>query len=213
MKKAFFISFEGIDGAGKSTHLSTVCDYLQEKGHRVLKTREPGGTELAELLREKILHHDVEALTEVLLIFAARRDHLIKVIAPALQEGICVVSDRFTDATFAYQGYGRHFDLDILSQLENWTHAIAQAKDKPYQIQPDWVFWFDIAPELAAQRLAKARAADRFEAESVDFFDRVRSGYAARAQARPDQWVRIQADQTIAQVKADVMQAIQSYIA
>ena len=182
MTPARFISFEGIDGAGKSTHIDAVAERLRAAGGTVLCTREPGGTALAEQLRELVLHSPMDALTEALLVFAARRDHIQQVIAPALARGETVLCDRFTDATFAYQGGGRGFDLGVLAQLEQWVHG---------QLQPDLTIWFDLPATLAAQRRAAARAPDRFEQQDADFFDRVRAGYAARAQAAPRRIVRI----------------------
>ena len=184
MTPARFISFEGIDGAGKSTHIDAVAERLRAAGGTVLCTREPGGTALAEQLRELVLHSPMDALTEALLVFAARRDHIQQVIAPALARGETVLCDRFTDATFAYQGGGRGFDLGVLAQLEQWVHG---------QLQPDLTIWFDLPATLAAQRRAAARAPDRFEQQDADFFDRVRAGYAARAQAAPRRIVRIDA--------------------
>ena len=136
-----FITFEGIDGAGKSTHIEALAERLRERGAEVLCTREPGGTELAEQLRELILHRPMDALTEALLVFAARRDHVQRVIAPALARGACVVCDRFTDATFAYQGGGRGFDAEVLSRLEQWVHGA---------LQPDLTLWLDLPAETAA---------------------------------------------------------------
>lgn len=179
-----FISFEGIDGAGKSTHIAAVAERLRAAGREVVLTREPGGTPLAEDLRELVLHRPMDALTEALLIFAARRDHLQQVIEPALARGATVVCDRFTDATFAYQGGGRGFDLGVLSTLEGW---VQQGR------QPDLTLWFELAPELAAQRLAGARVPDRFERQPAEFFRRVGEGYAARAAAQPGRFARIDA--------------------
>ena len=184
MTPARLISFDGIDGAGKSTHIDAVAERLRAAGGTVLCTREPGGTALAEQLRELVLHSPMDALTEALLVFAARRDHIQQVIAPALARGETVLCDRFTDATFAYQGGGRGFDLGVLAQLEQWVHG---------QLQPDLTIWFDLPATLAAQRRAAARAPDRFEQQDADFFDRVRAGYAARAQAAPRRIVRIDA--------------------
>lgn len=179
-----FITFEGIDGAGKSTHLGALDEWLRRRGNEVLLTREPGGSELAETLRELFLHRPMDALTETLLVFAARRDHLGQVIEPALSRGATVLCDRFTDATFAYQGAGRGFDRDVLAQLEQW---VQQGR------QPDLTLWFDLPPALAAQRRAAARSPDRFEQQDVDFFTRVRSGYAQRAAAAPQRFVRLDA--------------------
>jgi dTMP kinase len=179
-----FISFEGIDGAGKSTHIEAVARRLREGGATVLCTREPGGTELAEKLRELVLHSPMDALTEALLVFAARRDHLQQLIAPALARGETVLCDRFTDATFAYQGGGRGFDAAVLLQLEQWVHG---------SLQPDLTIWFDLPAELAAERRAAARAPDRFEQQDVAFFDRVRAGYQQRMHDAPHRIVRIDA--------------------
>jgi dTMP kinase len=190
-----FITFEGIDGAGKSSHLEPLAARLRGRGQDVLVTREPGGTPLAELLREQVLHQPMDALTEALLVFAARRDHLQRVIEPALAQGRTVLCDRFTDATFAYQGGGRGFDLAVLTQLEAW---VQQGR------QPDLTLWFDIAPELAAQRRAAARTPDRFEAQDGAFFARVRDGYARRAQQQPQRFVRIDASPAPAAVWAQV---------
>jgi len=193
-----FITFEGIDGAGKSSHIEPLAARLRERGQDVLVTREPGGTPLAELLREQVLHQPMDALTEALLVFAARRDHLQRVIEPALAQGRTVLCDRFTDATFAYQGSGRGFDLDVLTQLEAW---VQQGR------QPDLTLWFDIAPEVAAQRRAAARTPDRFEAQDGAFFARVRAGYARRAQQQPQRFVRIDASPAPATVWAQVCAA------
>jgi dTMP kinase len=182
--RAKFISFEGIDGAGKSTHIQRLADHLQTLGHQVLRTREPGGTALAESLRELVLRAPMDALTEALLVFAARRDHIQQVIAPALAQGQTVLCDRYTDATFAYQGAGRGFDTQVLHTLEHWVQA---------GLQPDLTFWFDLDPVLAAQRRALARAPDRFEQQDAAFFHRVRAGYAARMQAQPQRFARIDA--------------------
>ena len=185
-----FITIEGIDGAGKSSHLDALCAWLRERGHTVVQTREPGGTRLAESIRELLLHKDdMDALTEALLVFAARRDHLRQVIELALGRGATVVCDRFTDATFAYQGLGRGFDLDVLATLEQWV----QRHDGTLR-QPDLTVWFDLAPQVAAQRLAAARTPDRFEQLDTAFFARVRQGYAQRAAAASTRFVRIDAD-------------------
>ena len=181
---ARFITFEGIDGAGKSTHIETVATHMRERGTPVVLTREPGGTPLAERLREILLYAPMDPLTEALLVFAARRDHVAQVIAPALARGDTVLCDRFTDATFAYQGGGRGFDLPVLATLETWVHA---------DVQPDLTLWFDLPIEMAAERRAAARAPDRFEQQDAAFFERVRSGYAARAQALPQRIVRVDA--------------------
>lgn len=194
-----FITFEGIDGAGKSSHIEAVAQYLRDRGDTVLLTREPGGTPLAEKLRALFLHEPMDALTEALLVFAARRDHLHTRIAPALDAGQTVLCDRFTDATFAYQGTGRGFDLGVLGTLEQWVQQ---------GIQPDLTLWFDVPPAVAARRRAAARAPDRLEQEAEAFFERVRSGYAARHAEAPDRIVRIDADDEVAVVRSRVLAAL-----
>lgn len=181
-----FITFEGIDGAGKSSHIETLAGWLRVRGSTVLVTREPGGTPLAERLREIVLHTPMDALTEALLVFAARRDHLQQVIEPALAQGTVVLCDRFTDASFAYQGGGRGFDVAVLAQLEQW---VQQGR------QPDLTLWFDIHAQTAAgRRAAAARAPDRFEAQDEAFFERVGAAYAQRCRAHPQRFVRLNAE-------------------
>jgi len=179
-----FITLEGIDGAGKSSHLDALSQWWVGRGREVLVTREPGGTALAERLRELVLHEPMDPLTEALLVFAARRDHLVQVIEPALARGACVLCDRFTDASFAYQGAGRGFDLALLAALERWVQEGRQ---------PDLTLWFDAPAELAAQRRAAVRSPDRFEAMDTAFFQRVSNGYGARAAADPQRFVRLDA--------------------
>jgi len=190
-KTGLFISFEGIDGAGKSTHIDGLAAAFKAQGRQVTLTREPGGTPLAEKLREMVLHDAMDSLTEALLIFAARRDHLHNVIEPALVRGDVVLCDRFTDATFAYQGSGRGFDLGVLQQLESWVQTNQHGLR-----QPDVTVWFELDPAIAAVRLAGARVPDRFEAQPVAFFQKVSDGYAARAQADAQRFVRLDAAQT-----------------
>ena len=193
-----FISFEGIDGAGKSTHIEALAKSFQAQGRVVTQTREPGGTPLAEKLRAIVLNDAMDAMTEALLVFAARRDHLKNLIEPALARGEVVLCDRFTDATFAYQGSGRGFDLEILQVLENWVQQYESVDSKlpqPFVRQPDMTIWFDIAPQVAAERLAGARVPDRFEAEPLAFFQKVAAGYASRAALYPQRFVRIDASQ------------------
>ena len=204
---AVFISFEGIDGAGKSSHIAAVAQALRTAGHTVLVTREPGGTPLAEQLRELVLHHSMDALTETLLVFAARRDHIQQVIAPALARGVVVLSDRFTDASFAYQGAGRGFDLQMLSDLER-TAQMGTGFEPQKLLEPDLTLWFDVPPAVAAQRLAAARQPDRFEGQDEAFFNRVAQGYAARAAAAPQRFVRIDAQQPMAAVTAQALAAL-----
>ena len=191
MSPGRFLSFEGIDGAGKSSHIEALAAALRARGHRVVLTREPGGTPLAEALRDLFLAQPMDALTEALLVFASRRDHLRSVIVPALQRGDTVLCDRFTDATFAYQGGGRGFDRTVLSQLELWvqhvdglgaaaTPSAATDGGAAALLQPDLTLWFDLPPAVAAARRAAARTADRLEREDLDFFRRVADGYAAQ---------------------------------
>jgi dTMP kinase len=186
MSTGRFITFEGIDGAGKTTHLDALERIWREAGHEVVRTREPGGTRLAEQLRGLFLHESMDSLTEALLVFAARRDHLAQVIEPALARGAWVLCDRFTDATFAYQGGGRGFDLNVLTTLETWVQGTRQ---------PDLTFLFDLPPAVAAARLAGARQPDRFEAQDQAFFERVREMYLSRMAQQPERFVLIQADQ------------------
>jgi dTMP kinase len=201
-----FISFEGIDGAGKSTHIAALADAFRAAGRAVTLTREPGGTPLAEKLRELVLNDAMDPLCEALLMFAARRDHLQQVIEPALQRGDVVLCDRFTDATFAYQGFGRGFDLDVLRQLERWVQALP---DTDQLRQPDLTVWFDVPPAVAAQRLASARVPDRFESQSQAFFERVAAGYAQRMDAAPARFARIDSNLSRDAVWHQVRQAFE----
>lgn len=194
MSQGLFISFEGIDGAGKSSHVETLAQCFRRQGRAVTVTREPGGTPLAEQLRTVALNQPMDALTEALLMFAARRDHLLQVIEPALARGDVVLCDRFTDATFAYQGHGRGFDLQVLSELERWVQSV-DALPAGSLRQPQLTLWFDLAPEIAAQRLAGARLPDKFESEPLAFFRQVAAGYAARQAADPVRFARIEAQQ------------------
>ena len=202
-----FITFEGIDGAGKSSHIDALAAALRAQGRTVTVTREPGGTPLAERLRALALNEPMDALTEALLMFAARRDHLLQVIEPALARGEVVLCDRFTDATFAYQGHGRGFDLGVLAQLEQWVQTVTALPAGRVR-QPDLTLWFDLAPELAAQRLAGARVPDKFESQPVEFFRHVAAGYAARRASDPERFARISGDQTREQVWQDVVQVL-----
>ena len=199
-----FISFEGIDGAGKSTHIEGLAKSFRAQGRIVTITREPGGTPLAEKLRTLILNDAMDPMTEALLVFAARRDHLQQCIEPALARGDVVLCDRFTDATFAYQGSGRGFDIEMLSTLELWVQSrqglqlentpenVAENAFKPIR-QPDMTVWFDVAPEVAAERLSGTRVPDKFEAQPLEFFRKVVAGYAQRAAQFPQRFVRIDA--------------------
>ena len=201
-----FISFEGIDGAGKSTHIAGLAAAFKAVGRGVTLTREPGGTAIAEKLRAIVLHDAMDSLTESLLIFAARRDHLMTVIVPALARDDVVLCDRFTDATFAYQGGGRGFDLATLRTLEQWVQSAQHGK----LVQPDLTVWFDLDPLEAASRLAGARIPDKFEAQPVEFFSRVVQGYADRQQAEPGRFARINGAQSRESVWRDVLHVFSS---
>ena len=189
-----FISFEGIDGAGKSSHIAALAQAFKDAGRTVTLTREPGGTPLAEKLRNLLLHDAMDPLTEALVAFAARRDHLVQVIEPALARGEVVVSDRFTDATFAYQGAGRGFDWEKLQTLERMAQT-GSGSNAELMREPDLTIWFDLPAAVAAERLAAARVPDRFEAQPQDFFAAVASGYARRCAAAPQRFARIDAHQ------------------
>lgn len=188
MASGKFITFEGIDGAGKSTHLAFVAELLRQCGRQVVVTREPGGTALGEALRNILLHEKMHLETEALLMFAARREHIAQVIAPALERGDWVISDRFTDATFAYQGGGRKLDLSKLAALEQWVHP---------HLQPDLTLLFDVPLEVARARLDATRTLDKFEQEKADFFAATRAEYLRRAAEFPARFRIIDSTQTI----------------
>ncbi len=177
-----FITFEGIDGAGKSTQIDVIETTLKARGFEVIRTREPGGTPLGEVIRKELLSVSMDPATETLLFFASRAEHIAQVIKPALNRGAWVLSDRFTDATYAYQVGGRGFPAHKVEELERWTHG---------DLQPDRTVLFDIDPQVAAQRVAQARSLDRFEKESLDFFTRVRKAYLTRAKQSPDRFLII----------------------
>jgi dTMP kinase len=208
MTRGLFISFEGIDGAGKSTHIDSVASLFRQAGRAVVLTREPGGTPLSEKLRELVLHEPMNALTEALLMFAARREHLVNVIEPALARGDVVLCDRFTDATFAYQGGGRGFDWRVLSQLERMVQQTPEGVLR----QPDLTVWFDLDPGIAAKRLASARVPDKFESQPAAFFTAVRDGYARRQSESPERFARIDAAQSREAVGADVAQVLGDWL-
>lgn len=175
-----FITFEGIDGAGKSTQIDVIETTLKARGLEVIRTREPGGTPLGEVIRKELLSVSMDPATETLLFFASRAEHIAQVIKPALNRGAWVLSDRFTDATYAYQVGGRGFPAHKVEELERWTHG---------DLQPDRTVLFDIDPKVAAQRVAQARSMDRFEKESLDFFTRVRNAYLTRAKESPERFL------------------------
>ena len=187
-----FITFEGIDGAGKSTHIEYVTGLLQSGNRQVMVTREPGGTGLGEKLREMLLHDKMTPETEALLMFAARREHLAEVIEPALKRGEWVISDRFTDASFAYQGGGRGVEPEKLRQLETWVHP---------HLQPDLTVLFDVSPEIAQTRLEAVRSPDKFEREKAGFFNRVRGEYLRRAGEFPERFRVIDSSRSIGAIR------------
>jgi dTMP kinase len=204
--EGIFITFEGIDGAGKSTHIDALAELFRARNRQVIQTREPGGTPLAEKVRALVLNEPMDALSEALLVFAARRNHLQQIIEPALQRGEVVICDRFTDSSFAYQGGGQGLDSAVLSVLESWVQRL-DVTGRAIR-QPDLTLWFDLPPEEAAMRLAQARTPDKFEAKDTDFFARVARAYEARARAFPDRFRRIQADRERHAVWADVQQEV-----
>lgn len=203
--QARFITFEGVDGAGKSTHLAFVRQWLAERGIAAVFTREPGGTELGERLRDLLLDvkSQISLDTETLLMFAARMEHIAQVIRPALQRGEWVISDRFTDATFAYQGGGRGVPTERISQLENWVQQ---------GLQPDLTLLFDVPLEIAQQRMSQTRTLDRFEQEAAEFHLRVREAYLSRAKADPARFAVLDASQSIAATERSVEVALNRLI-
>jgi dTMP kinase len=198
-----FITLEGVDGAGKSTHLAWIAEHLRAGGREVVVTREPGGTPLGERLRELLLAESMHIETETMLMFAARREHLARVIAPALEAGRWVLSDRFTDATYAYQGGGRGLSIDRIAALERWVQG---------GLQPDLTLYFDVAVEVARQRLAASQTnADRFERETSGFFERVRSAYLERAAAHPHRFKVIDAGESLDDIKKSLENILVSF--
>jgi dTMP kinase len=197
-----FITFEGIDGAGKSTHIRFVGELIRARGVELVSSREPGGTPLGEKLRDMVLHEAMHLETEALLVFASRREHIAQVIAPALARGAWVISDRFTDASFAYQGGGRGLDLAKLDTLANWVHPA---------LWPDLTILFDVPLDVARARLDATRELDKFEQEKADFFLATRSEYLRRAANEPGRFRVIDATQTIEAIRvqlADIIGAL-----
>ena len=197
MKRGLFITFEGIDGAGKSTHVGWSAEVLRARGIALTLTREPGGTVLGEKLRELLLATEerIDAETEALLMFAARRQHLEEVIRPALVRGDCVLCDRFTDASFAYQGGGRGVEKKKLATLERWVHP---------DLQPDLTVLFDVSAQLGRERVARIKSPDRFERESAEFFVRVRDAYLQRIAESPHRFVRIDGSRAIPDIRKEL---------
>lgn len=200
--RARFITFEGIDGAGKSTHIPFVAALLRARGLTVVTTREPGGTTLGESLRDLLLHRKMHLETEALLMFAGRREHLAQVIEPALARGEWVISDRFTDASFAYQGGGRHLALDKLDALEQWVHP---------HLQPDLTLLFDVPLEVARARLDAERTPDKFEQEKSDFFAATRAEYLRRAAQFPARFRIVDSTRPIAVIQEELRTLLQPF--
>ena len=196
-----FITIEGMDGAGKSTHIPAIVAALEARGIEVVSTREPGGTALGEGLRELLLHQSMHPETETLLMFAARREHIAQVIEPALARGAYVLSDRFTDATFAYQCGGRGVAAEKIRTLESWVQA---------ELQPDLTLLFDVPVEISVQRLANARSPDKFERENTEFFSRIRAAYLVRAKENPNRFHVIDGNQPLDVVKKSLEEIISS---
>lgn len=190
-----FITFEGLDGAGKSTHIAAAVELLRARGHDVVATREPGGTPIAEKIRALLLAEEMDLATETLLMFAARQSHLVEVIRPALARGSWVVCDRFTDATYAYQGGGRGVPGAQIEALEAWVQG---------GLQPDLTILFDLPFEVARQRIGGERQLDRFETEAAEFHDRVRAAYQTRAAQAPQRIVVLDATQDAASIRRAV---------
>ena len=196
-----FITLEGMDGAGKSTHIPDIIKLLEGKGVEVISTREPGGTVLGEQLRTLLLNESMHPETETLLMFAARREHIAQVIEPALSQGAWVLSDRFTDATYAYQSGGRGVLANKVIELEAWVQG---------SLQPDLTLLFDVPVEVSVARLASARTPDKFERESPDFFTKIRNAYLDRARNNPKRFCIINSNQALEDVKAEVKNVISS---
>ncbi|WP_422682909.1 dTMP kinase [Candidatus Methylopumilus universalis] len=201
--KGKFITFEGVDGAGKSTHIDEVISFLESQKIAVKRTREPGGTKLGEKLRELLLHDEMDPETETLLMFAARRQHIAEVIKPALDEGVFVVSDRFTDATYAYQYGGKQVAYSKIQTLEAWVHP---------DLKADLTLLFDLPVEISIDRLKKNRTPDKFEKESEAFFNRLRNVYLDLARQHPNRYKIINANQPIETVSHDVIEAIKTIL-
>ncbi len=194
-----FITLEGMDGAGKSTHIPDIIKLLESKGVEVVATREPGGTALGEQLRTLLLNEPMHPETETLLMFAARREHIAKVIEPALTRGAWVLSDRFTDATYAYQSGGRGVLANKVIELETWVQV---------GLQPDLTLLFDVPVEISVARLASARTPDKFERESSEFFTKIRNAYLDRANKNPNRFCIINSNQALDDVKVEVKNII-----
>ncbi len=198
-----FISFEGIDGAGKSTHIGFVKAFLEARGMTVVSSREPGGTRLGEKLRDLLLHEKMHLETEALLMFASRREHMAQVIEPALDAGSWVLSDRFTDASFAYQSGGRGMDRSKMEALEAWVHP---------HLQPDLTLLFDVPLEVARERLDATRTLDKFEREQGEFFARCRAEYLRRAAQYPARFAVIDSTRSIDETQGNISEALETLL-
>src|SRR5690606_2197287 len=199
--KGLFLSLEGVDGAGKSTHIPWLVEQIEQRGHTVITTREPGGTELGETLRELLLHQNMHLKTEALLMFAARNEHLEKVIKTALAQGHWVLCDRISDASFAFQGGGRQLGAEYIAHIENWVQP---------GLQPDRTWLFDLPLELAKERLSATRVLDRFEQEQDAFFERTRAFYLQRAQAEPTRFTIVDSSQSILHIQELLLDDLQT---
>jgi len=203
INKGKFITFEGVDGAGKSTHIDEVISFLELQKIEVIRTREPGGTKLGEKLRELLLHDEMDPETETLLMFAARKQHIVEIIRPALDKGVFVVSDRFTDATYAYQYGGKQVSYSKIEALELWVHP---------ELKADLTLLFDLPVEISIERLKKNRSPDKFEKEDESFFNRLRNVYLDLARQNPNRYKIINANQAIESVTQDVIKAIKTIL-
>lgn len=203
-QQGLFLSVEGVDGAGKSTHIPFIEQYLQQQGITVVVSREPGGTPLGETLRELLLHEPMHLKTETLLMVAARNEHIEQVIAPALAAGKWVLCDRFSDATFAYQGGGRELGAAAIESLEQWVHP---------DLWPDRTWFFDLPLALAQERLHASRTLDRFEQEQEGFFRRTQQFYQQRAQAQPQRFYTIDSSQPIAVIQVQLQAQLEQLVA
>ncbi len=202
-KHGKFITLEGMDGAGKSTHIPNIVDQVKAQVDEVICTREPGGTPVAEEMRELLLHRDMHPETETLLMFAARREHIAEVIAPALARGAYVISDRFTDATYAYQAGAKQVAVDKIAALEKWVQG---------PLQPDATLLFDVPVEVSLTRLAAARMPDKFEREGTAFFEKLRNAYLQRAKADPARFHIIDASRALDDVRKEVKVIIENIL-
>lgn len=206
MNRGRFISIEGGEGAGKSTSIDYIQSFFSAQGIELVSTREPGGTELAEKIRALLLDHHTEQVdpySELLLMFAARRQHVTQVIEPALAAGKWVLCDRFTDASYAYQGYGRQLPLDFIDQLAHWVHG---------DINPDCTLLLDLDIEVGMQRARQRNALDRIESEQMSFFEAVRQGYLKRAKAEPQRFRVIDASKDIAGVQQQLQSVLEALL-